>query len=292
MPLASVPGYSVLSTKRTLAVYLQPSLDAFKVRWDAMTGGLLKGLDWTNLFVAGGIVLGALLTPELPSEHAEFPQVNKADEWSSSDIDMYIYGLSPPEANAKIRHIAETYQKNIPQGAPFLVVRNSQTITIYSEWPRRRLQIVLKLIGSPRDVLLNFDLDICACGWDGSELWMLPRCARALESMRFLTTVALTSIPVHGSPFSWHERLYHGPCERPLPWGSQGYPRQTVRLFSQVYSLAKLFLQSFQIRQQGLWSSYPSVIPGWSAVVFFARKTRIRRSWRETPACIAPPAGS
>ncbi|KAK7065057.1 hypothetical protein R3P38DRAFT_3420468 [Favolaschia claudopus] len=42
--------------------------------------------------------------------------------------------------------------------------------------------VVLKLVRSPRAVLLNFDLDICAMGWDGSDVWMLPRAARALET--------------------------------------------------------------------------------------------------------------
>ncbi|KAF9018765.1 hypothetical protein BDP27DRAFT_1355325 [Rhodocollybia butyracea] len=49
-------------------------------------------------------------------------------------------------------------------------------------WPKRRVQIVLKLVKSPREVLLNFDLDVCATGWDGTEVWMLPRFVRALET--------------------------------------------------------------------------------------------------------------
>ncbi|KAJ6546431.1 hypothetical protein DFH09DRAFT_1171031 [Mycena vulgaris] len=173
--LPSLPGYTVLDAKRAEAIFVQPSNEAFQKRWGSMTDGLLHGLNWDNLFVAGGIVLGSILTPEVPD-------ANKPDEWLSSDIDMYIYGLSPTVANKKINHIAATYQNNLPPGSPFLVVRNSQTITLYSEWPRRRLQIVLKLVKSPREVLLNFDLDICGCGWNGAEVYMLPRCARSLET--------------------------------------------------------------------------------------------------------------
>jgi hypothetical protein len=66
-----------------------------------------------------------------------------------------------------------------------LAVRNSKTITFYADYPMRRIQIVLKLAKTPRDVLLNFDLDICAMGWDGSNVWMLPRAARAIESTWF-----------------------------------------------------------------------------------------------------------
>lgn len=175
-PTASLPGYTILDGKRVENIFIQPSTAAFKDRWDFLTEGLLKGLDWSNIFVAGGIVLGTLLTPAVSG-------ANAPGEWQSSDIDMYIFGLNNPTlVQAKIQHIAATYKKNLPPGSPFLVVRNSQTITLYSEWPRRRVQIVLKLVRSPREVLLNFDLDICACGFDGFDVYLLPRCARTLES--------------------------------------------------------------------------------------------------------------
>lgn len=51
-----------------------------------------------------------------------------------------------------------------------------------SRYPIRRLQVVLKLVHNPLQVLLNFDLDQCAMGFDGEELYMLPRAARAIES--------------------------------------------------------------------------------------------------------------
>ncbi|KAJ7684913.1 hypothetical protein DFH06DRAFT_1277443 [Mycena polygramma] len=174
-PVSSLPGYTVLDGKRTENIFVQPSNEAFKQRWNSMTERLLHGLNWDNVFVAGGIVLGTLLTPAVSG-------ANKPEEWQSSDIDIYIHGLGPTLANKKIEHIAAIYQKNLPPGSPFLVVRNSQTITLYSEWPKRRVQIVLKLVKSPREVLLNFDLDICGCGWDGNEVYLLPRCARTLET--------------------------------------------------------------------------------------------------------------
>jgi hypothetical protein len=74
-----------------------------------MTEGLFSGLDWTNVFVAGGVVLGSLLTPDIPTSHNDFEHVNRPEEWKSSDIDMYIYGLGPDEANQKMKHIEEIY---------------------------------------------------------------------------------------------------------------------------------------------------------------------------------------
>lgn len=177
--VASLPGFTVLGEKRKPSVYIQPTIQAFKSSWDAMTDNVLRGLSWDNIFVAGGLIFGTLLTPQVAADH---PDVNKAEEWLASDIDIYIYGLGPEEANDKIRHVEDVYKSNLPAGSPFLVVRNSQTITFYSAWPRKRVQIVLKLMNSPREVLLNFDLDVCAAGYDGSNVWMLPRFVRAVES--------------------------------------------------------------------------------------------------------------
>ena len=172
---AMFPGFHVLGALRHLCLCIQPSATLFKLQFDKMTGGLLKDLDWRNVIVAGGIVLGALHAVHRLSSVTE-------QQWVTSDIDIYVYGLDPRTATEKINHIFNVYRSNIPDGAQVLVVRNSKTITFYSQYPTRRLQIVLKLVKSPKDVLLNFDLDICAMGWDGSDLWMLPRAARALES--------------------------------------------------------------------------------------------------------------
>jgi hypothetical protein len=139
--------------------------------FDRMTDGLLKNLNWNNVIVAGGIVLGVLLSV-----------TGTGEAWKASDLDIYLYGLTPAQANDKLRELFATFKANLPPGSPVLIVRNSKTVTFYSKYPLRRIQVVLKLVKSPRAVLLNFDLDICAMCWDGSEFWMLPRAARALES--------------------------------------------------------------------------------------------------------------
>ncbi|KAJ7016580.1 hypothetical protein C8F04DRAFT_1281023 [Mycena alexandri] len=170
----NLPGYQVLSGKRAPQIEIQPSAAGFKSTFDRLSDGLLKGLDWKNVFIAGGIVLGALL--------AVRTQPGIAAQWVSSDVEVYLYGLGLEAANAKLEHLFKTFRANLPRGTPTLVVRNSKTVTFYSRYPLRRVQVVLKLVKSPRAVLLNFDLDVCAMGWDGSELWMLPRTARALET--------------------------------------------------------------------------------------------------------------
>ncbi|KAJ7188236.1 hypothetical protein C8R46DRAFT_848497, partial [Mycena filopes] len=167
----NLPGLELMCGARADQVTIQPSTAAFSQAFEQMSHGLLRNLDWANILVAGGMVLGTLTF--------------SATKWDSSDVDIYIYGLSADEATAKIRHIYETFRNNLPSRTPTLAVRNSTTITFYAQWPLRRIQIVLKLVNSPKDVLLNFDLDICAMGWDGTNVWMLPRAARAIESTIF-----------------------------------------------------------------------------------------------------------
>ena len=99
------------------------------------------------------------------------------------DIDVYIYGLGPEDANRKVEEIHDAWVRNLPVSArERLVVKNAKTINFLSTYPQRRIQILLKLLPSPTDILLNFDLDACAIGFDGLNVLMLPRCARAIET--------------------------------------------------------------------------------------------------------------
>ncbi len=106
---SALPGLVVLGEKRKPQLFVQPCQDAFTTSWSDMTDHLLDGLDWNNVFVAGGLVLGTFLTPQVPNEG-----VHHRNEWQSSDIDMYVYGLSVQAANDKIKHIAEVYKRNLP----------------------------------------------------------------------------------------------------------------------------------------------------------------------------------
>ncbi|KAJ7669352.1 hypothetical protein DFH06DRAFT_1321374 [Mycena polygramma] len=176
-PESPLPGLELLCEKRDPHITIQPSVEAFKHSFEYMSDGLLKGLNWNNVLVAGGFVLGSLLSVGILGG-----QRHGDPRWRASDIDVYIYGLSPREANEKVKHLFETFSSNLPAGTQTLVVRNCSTITFYARYPLRRIQIVLKLVESPKAVLLNFDLDVCAMGWDGTTFWMLPRAARALET--------------------------------------------------------------------------------------------------------------
>ena|SRR3990167_2074033 len=60
-------------------------------RWESFTCGMFKGMDWNNVFAAGGAVLACLSSADSTNSYA------------SSDIDLFIYGIFDDEtANIKV----------------------------------------------------------------------------------------------------------------------------------------------------------------------------------------------
>ena len=158
--------------------------DSFSQTFNRITKGVLDGLDWSNVFMAGGMALTTLM-------HTS-PSKDDDRSVKDPDIDLYIYGLGPEDANAKVQHIYDTWSCNLPTSSRGrLVVKNAKTINLLAIYPNRRIQVVLKLLPSPTDVLLNFDLDACAIGYDGSQVLMLPRFVRALETGYSMFTMDL-----------------------------------------------------------------------------------------------------
>ena len=167
-------GLEFFDDVRQREISIQPSSASFCKVFERITRGALRGLDWSNVFVAGGMALTTLL-------HTD-PSKDDDRAVRDPDIDIYIYGLGPEDANRKVEEIHDIWVRSLPATAQRLVVKSAKTINLLSTYPHRRLQIVLKLLAAPTDVLLNFDLDACAIGFDGSRVLMLPRCARAIET--------------------------------------------------------------------------------------------------------------
>ena len=71
---------------------------------------------------------------------------------TSSDVDLFLVGLSAEEAHAKVRHIHNAMQLNL-RGTRLLLVRTGSAITfVAGGYPQRFVQVVLKLFDSPTDV--------------------------------------------------------------------------------------------------------------------------------------------
>ena len=98
--------------------------------------------------------------------------------FGGSDIDVFLYGLSDEEAFAKISEISEVLQGN---GGVTRIVRTENAITFKRIWPYRHVQIILRMYDSPADVLCSFDIDCCACGYNGEDVLVLPRARLAIN---------------------------------------------------------------------------------------------------------------
>ena len=168
-------GLELLDAYRERVMHIQPNDAVFAATFDRITKGTLRGLDWNNVFVAGGMALTTLT-------HI-YPSKDNDRDVRDCDIDLYLYDLTPEEANRKVEEIYNIWSSNLPSmNKQKLVVKNAKTINLLPSYPNRRIQIILKLLSSPTQILLNFDLDACAIGFDGSRVLMLPRFARAVET--------------------------------------------------------------------------------------------------------------
>ena len=103
---------------------------------------------------------------------------DQSKTFSASDIDLFIYGLTAQQATEKIKEIYSALKK---QSKRIAVVRTSRTLTFVPGYPNHHIQLILRLYGTPAEILLGFDLDCVGVGYDGKKVWALPRARRALN---------------------------------------------------------------------------------------------------------------
>jgi len=135
------------------------------------TQGLLHGLDFTNIAIAGGCALACLTAKEHDSP------------FESSDVDIFFYDIDAISAYVKVLEIEALIKKNAPVGQHYVVKRNVKTITFK---PSREsdtgpvIQVVLRLHENVGDIIANFDLPVTAIAFTGDEVWMEPRALYAI----------------------------------------------------------------------------------------------------------------
>ncbi|KAH9017612.1 ankyrin repeat-containing domain protein [Lactarius pseudohatsudake] len=152
------------------------SLEAFKKNWGIFTENSLSQLvDWSNVIAAGGSVQACLMP--LPKVAAGSKRAMRKyfheKAFPSSDVDLFLYGLTVEEAERKIVTIYEAVRDSVPWDVT--CVRTKHTVSIHSQYPYRSIQIVLRLYSSPAEVLTGFDVDAPCCAYDGDRVWANPR---------------------------------------------------------------------------------------------------------------------
>ncbi|CAJ0829388.1 15258_t:CDS:10 [Entrophospora sp. SA101] len=155
-------------------------IEKFTRNWKLFTEGSLADIDWSNVFAAGGSVLSCLLP--IPEEYNVSPRKIREyyhdKMYGSSDIDLFIYGLDEKAAMEKMLNIYDAVSNSVPWEV--ICIRSKNCITIISQYPYRHIQIVLRLYKSPSEILTGFDIDCCCVGFDGKDVWALPRAHRAI----------------------------------------------------------------------------------------------------------------
>ena len=152
------------------------SLDEFKKNWAIFTEGSLSQLtDWSNVIAVGGAVQ-ACLAPVPTSATLSKRALRKHfhnHAFPTSDVDLFLYGLTPEQAEAKMQTIYVAVRDSVPWDVTCVRTRN--TVSIHSQFPYRTVQMVLRLYSSPAEMMAGADIDVASCAWDGERVWATPR---------------------------------------------------------------------------------------------------------------------
>lgn len=134
-----------------------------------------------NLFIAGGSVLRALTVGDTSAS------TRTADRWTDGgDVDVFLHGLDAAAATSLAKRIARAVAVTHER---WLITRSNGVLNLQrfelhdgQRSTREKVQIVLRLYKSPAEILAGFDCDCICCGYDGTAVWALPRCVRALRT--------------------------------------------------------------------------------------------------------------
>lgn len=159
--------------QRTLRI---PQNDHAYIRnFEKITKGALRGLQWDNLLVAGSVALQALLDMDYTAFPYDGEQLN-------SHIGIFLYGLNATQANLKLGQIENLLKSNLGPNAEACVLRTESVVEFHVNHPYKSAHVVLTMFQSPTEILSHFHLDAYAIGYDGRQVLMMPRCARAIET--------------------------------------------------------------------------------------------------------------
>ncbi|KAF8187448.1 hypothetical protein BJ912DRAFT_969815 [Pholiota molesta] len=160
----------------------------FMKRWLLFTHGVLEQFsDWDNVVVGGGSVLAALVQTTAQTDN-ELCKLYFSNPYSSADVDIFLWGLSPFEAENKICAIFDAVKASVPWDV--VAVRKANVISIHTQYPCRHIQIILRLYQSPTEILVGFDIDSSSVCFDGKHVWATPRSMASILTQ--INTVDMT----------------------------------------------------------------------------------------------------
>jgi hypothetical protein len=176
--------------------HIENEFATFQSNFNLLTENLFLGFDWENVFVAGGAVLACLLQGYEYQKDFKNKIAKGANGFLHTDIDLFIYGLSATAATEKVQKILQFFtRKNPGKLAPGHIILSNHSITLLGmvadEVPN--FQIILRLYQSISEIIIGFDIDCCAVGFDGKLVWAIPRSQRAISNQTNLVDLSRRS---------------------------------------------------------------------------------------------------
>ncbi|KAI1444280.1 hypothetical protein F5Y02DRAFT_390306 [Annulohypoxylon stygium] len=172
-------------------IAIAESFEKFQKNFHAFTHGALEGLDWSNVVVAGSSALLPLLsrrrdvrTKAWNTKGQNSDEVYYDNTASTSDIDIFLYGIDEKAAIARIIEIEALVRKNQHlSSSSALTLRSENAITFISpRWPHRHVQIILRLYKSISEILTGFDVDCSCVAFNGKQVYSNPRGVTAIAT--------------------------------------------------------------------------------------------------------------
>ncbi|KAE8228380.1 hypothetical protein CF326_g6690 [Tilletia indica] len=180
---AELYGVKLFDSLRTEDINIR-CLAEFKVAFHTFSGGILAGMNWANVVVAGGAILACL------SESEFGPML------ANSDVDLFIWGLDAEAANKKLDHIHAVIASNVEDfNGSYTIERTAGAITFipHGGSHSRNIQVVLRTYCNPAAVLAGFDLDQVCLLFDNKQVWLSLRAIRAFKTGYTTTYGAISS---------------------------------------------------------------------------------------------------
>ena len=158
----------------------------FLFNFDSFTQGLFRNFDWSNAVVQGGAIVFSLLGSPRKLRTGESLSEVYFSEFPSSDIDVYLYGLTVTDFWKKVAYI----HQHLSQGGkrPLLLLYTSSTIIFVPEYPYRRVQIIIGEWERKEYIITNTDIDPTGVCFDGNNVFSTYRAFLAFTKRWVVTS--------------------------------------------------------------------------------------------------------
>lgn len=172
-----------LKKKYIPAFYTYEKFDTLFTKYSSGFFRFFESSDWNNIFICGGAISNSLNT-----------FINPYDKLN--DIDIFIYDLNETDIYLKIIRLlklAINFAKDVLQvRRPISIIKTENAITINFEYNIPSMQIILRAYKSKSEILMGFDIDPCCCGYDGKNVYMLPKTLNAFITRTFYVGIDST----------------------------------------------------------------------------------------------------